>query len=61
MATNKNAPYKKAQRAGRAAVKNRGEVLWTSCVIFKEISQGIPCGPWMKRKVQGTRVGSFKK
>jgi len=54
-----NAPYKKRQRAGREAVRNRGTVLWVSNQILTHMVGGIPIGPWMKRQVQGTRVGSF--
>ncbi len=41
MPTPHNAPYKKAQREGRAAVRNRGKVLWRSNVITKDLL-GIP-------------------
>lgn len=44
--------YKKQQRANEAAFKNRGQVLWTSCVIIEEKVNGrtIP----RKRMIQGT-------
>ena len=44
--------YKKQQRANEAAFKNRGQVLWTSCVIVEEKVNGRTI--LRKRMIQGT-------
>ena len=44
--------YKKQQRANESAFKNRGQVLWTSCVIIEEKVNGRTI--LRKRMIQGT-------
>ena len=44
--------YKDQQRANEAAFKNRGQVLWTSCVIIEEKVNGRTI--LRKRMIQGT-------
>jgi hypothetical protein len=52
MSTPHNDFYKKEQRKGRAAVRNRGTVLWVSCQM---VNVGTIAEPIMaKQAVQGT-------